>query len=393
MLSNQNLYDKQTYCIFSAQYLPHMGGVENYTYHLSQELIRLGNRVIIITCNTVDLENISYPSSNLTVVRLPCYPLLDGRFPLLKKNTIYKKLINDVIALHIDNIVINTRFYPLSLQAAKLAKKKGIRPILIEHGSAYLTLGNRIIDFFIKKYEHAITYIIKQHPIDFYGVSKASSKWLKTFGIQSKGELNNAINATKFRESASKRDFRKELNLPQDAFVVSFTGRFIPEKGIPALLRAADSLSNNSSIHFFLAGDGPLKPEIEQKNLKNVHLLGKLSPEDVAAMLLTSDAFCLPTRSEGFSTSLLEAAACETTPIITNVGGAEELISSKEYGFLLKNSSSECITASILYLLNHKTECKKMAKQIYNKVSDRFKWSVTTDALIRACEETNTSAK
>lgn len=385
MLSNQNLYDKQTYCIFSAQYLPHMGGVENYTYHLSQELIRLGNRVIIITCNTVDLENISYPSRNLTVVRLPCYPLLDGRFPLLKKNTIYKKLINDVIALHIDNIVINTRFYPLSLQAAKLAKKKGIRPILIEHGSAYLTLGNRIIDFFIKKYEHAITYIIKQHPIDFYGVSKASSKWLKTFGIQSKGELNNAINATKFRESASKRDFRKELNLSQDAFVVSFTGRFIPEKGIPALLRAADSLSNNSSIHFFLAGDGPLKPEIEQKNLKNVHLLGKLSPEDVAAMLLTSDAFCLPTRSEGFSTSLLEAAACETTPIITNVGGAEELVSSKEYGIIIKSSSPNEITTSIMFLFENKTMCKKMGAEISRKTSNQFSWNTTATKLIEAC--------
>lgn len=385
MLSNQNLYDKQTYCIFSAQYLPHMGGVENYTYHLSQELIRLGNRVIIITCNTVDLENISYPSSNLTVVRLPCYPLLDGRFPLLKKNTTYKKLINDVVALHIDNIVINTRFYPLSLQAAKLAKKKGIKPILIEHGSAYLTLGNRIIDFFIKKYEHAITYIIKQHPIDFYGVSKASSKWLKTFGIQSKGELNNGINATKFRDSASKRDFRKECNLPQDAFVVSFTGRFIPEKGIPALLRAADSLSNNSSIHFFLAGDGPLKPEIKKKNLKNVHLLGKLSPEDVAAMLLTSDAFCLPTRSEGFSTSLLEAAACKTTPIITNVGGAEELVPSREYGIIIKSSSPNEITASIMFLFENKTMCKKMGAEISRKTSNQFSWNTTATKLIEAC--------
>lgn len=36
-------------CFFSAQYLPHMGGVENYTYNISKELIRKGNEVIIVT--------------------------------------------------------------------------------------------------------------------------------------------------------------------------------------------------------------------------------------------------------------------------------------------------------------------------------------------------------
>ena len=39
------------YCIFSAQYLPHMGGVENYTYHLAKELVERGNSVTIVTCN------------------------------------------------------------------------------------------------------------------------------------------------------------------------------------------------------------------------------------------------------------------------------------------------------------------------------------------------------
>ena len=167
--------------------------------------------------------------------------------------------------------------------------------------------------------------------------------------------------------------------------MVSFTGRFIPEKGIPALLRAADSLSNNSSIHFFLAGDGPLKPEIKKKNLKNVHLLGILSPEDVAAMLFTSDAVCLPTRSEGFSTSLLEAAACKTTPIITNVGGAEELVSSREYGIIIKSSSPNEITTSIMFLFENKTMCKKMGVEISRKTSNQFSWNTTATKLIEAC--------
>ena len=34
------------YCIFAAQFLPHMGGIENYTYNISKELIKRGNEVI-----------------------------------------------------------------------------------------------------------------------------------------------------------------------------------------------------------------------------------------------------------------------------------------------------------------------------------------------------------
>ena len=42
------------YCIFAAQFLPHMGGIENYTYNISKELIRRGNQVVVITNNTID---------------------------------------------------------------------------------------------------------------------------------------------------------------------------------------------------------------------------------------------------------------------------------------------------------------------------------------------------
>ena len=44
------------YCIFSAQYYPHVGGVERYTLYLSRKLIAAGNEVTIVTSNTGDLS-------------------------------------------------------------------------------------------------------------------------------------------------------------------------------------------------------------------------------------------------------------------------------------------------------------------------------------------------
>ena len=50
-LTNKN----DTFCIFSAHYLPHVGGVEKYTQNLARQLADQGNRVIIVTSNVYDL--------------------------------------------------------------------------------------------------------------------------------------------------------------------------------------------------------------------------------------------------------------------------------------------------------------------------------------------------
>lgn len=36
---------KKRYCIFAAQYFPHMGGVERYTYNLAKELLKRGMKL------------------------------------------------------------------------------------------------------------------------------------------------------------------------------------------------------------------------------------------------------------------------------------------------------------------------------------------------------------
>ena len=40
---------KRRYCIFAAQYFPHLGGVERYTYNLAKKLIEAGDEVTVVT--------------------------------------------------------------------------------------------------------------------------------------------------------------------------------------------------------------------------------------------------------------------------------------------------------------------------------------------------------
>ena len=97
--------------------------------------------------------------------------------------------------------------------------------------------------------------------------------------------LNNSIDARAFRESASNRDFRTQLGLGQDDFLVAFTGRLAPEKGVAQLAQAA-RLLDGTKVHVLIAGDGVLREQLESGKASNLHLLGALRPEDVAALLL-----------------------------------------------------------------------------------------------------------
>lgn len=379
----------KTYCIFSSNYLPNIGGIERYTQNLAYSLANEGDKVIIVTSNVFHLPEKEALRENVEIVRLPCYNALHGRWPVSRKSREYRRLFDGLLASYVDYVIINTRFYVHSLEGLRYAEAKGIRPLIIDHGSAHLTLGNKYLDIFVAWGEHIMTSLAKRHDADYYAVSKAGSIWLGHFGIESMGELNNSIDAKAFRSSSSSRDFRYELNIRCTDFVVVFVGRLIPEKGIESLLDAAKILSEYEEIVFVVAGDGPLKNLVDEVGLRNLRFLHRLNSPDVAALLLASDAFCLPSRSEGFSTSLLECASCEATPIVTKVGGVDELMPSEDYGCFLREVSSAEIVENILKLYNSRDLNRRLAANLRSRVEEHFSWKVTAEKVRCACKHAN----
>lgn len=377
---------RKTICIFSALFSPHIGGVETFTKAIAETFVSQGYRVIIVTNNHASLPAKEMPQENLLIYRLPCYSLLNARLPWPKRDKEFKEILAELKAQQIDHICINTRFYPHSLVGAKLAKDKGLTAVVIDHGSDYLTLGNALVDPIIERYEHIVTKKLKTFKPRFFAVSSRGSQWLNTFSITSQGEIHNAIDVDAYLNQASKRDFRKEYSLAPNTLAVAFVGRLTPEKGIEELIEAANMLSADKTIQFFIAGDGPLRQALEEKAPDTVHFLGSLPSSEVAALLQAVDVFCLPSRSEGFSTALLEAAACSTVPVITNVGGVDELIPTEDYGIVLPDRSPKSIASALSSLHNDHERVRILATNINNLVKTSYNWQETTSALIEAFE-------
>lgn len=360
-------------CIFSAQYPPHIGGIERFTESLAAALVKRGNYVVVVTNNTDGEPGVEI-QEGLSVYRLPCVPLFSGRLPLPKLARTRRRMISELQSMRFDGVLINARFYPHTLLGMKLARRHGLTPVVLDHGSDYLTFGKPCIDVLVRAYEHLITWYGKRYHPRYFGVSQRSAQWLERFHIAAEGIISNSINAEEFRDCASARSFRKEYGIREDRALISFVGRLIPEKGINALIKVAKKAFEHSlAVDFIIAGDGPLLDAVRACP-DNVHAVGRLAKPDIAALLAQSNALILPSRSEGFATCLLEAAACSTPAITTDVGGAHELIPDSRYGIILNDGSEASIFDAVLWCVEHPGELEDMGANSYQMVSTEYSW-------------------
>lgn len=361
--------------IFSAQYPPHMGGIENFTQNLARALGNRGHAVTVVTNDTNSIGAGWACEDGFDVLRLPCVPLVDGRLPLPKPSAVRRELLKELSAREFDGVLVNARFYPHSLLGMKIARARGLAPLVLDHGSAYLSFSNPLLDPCVRIYEHVMTALGKRYKPRYFGISHKSVEWLRTFGIEAEGVISNSIDAAEFRECASRRDFRAELELDEDDFLVVFVGRFIPEKGISSIIEASRNCELISRrVVFALAGDGPLADEVKAAEGPNLRWVGRLGKNDVSALLQQSDALCLPSRSEGFSTTLLEVGACGCPAVVTDIGGARELIPDEHYGTIIQSREAAAVISALAFVVDNRSVLLEQSQNCRRQVDGKFSW-------------------
>lgn len=382
---------KRKYCIFAAQYFPHLGGVERYTYNLSKKLIEMGNEVVIVTSNVYHLK--SYEKvDGIPVFRIPCFNLLEGRYPVLKPTSKFWKIHKRLLKTHFDMFIVNTRFYPHSLYAMILAKRKDSKCITLEHGTSHLSIHNNFWDTVGGMYEHLLTAVDKLFCKDYYGVSKACSEWSGHFNIQSKGVLYNSIDLEEIKEISDERveNYREKYHVPKEAIVITFTGRLLKEKGLPQLLNVMDEIcKKREDTYLFIAGDGDMEEEINARKTNHIIPVGRIDFKHIVALLNDSDIFCLPSFSEGFSTSILEAVACNCYVLTTARGGARELLIDDRYGTVIPNNNENILLDALESILDDKEHRDAAVELAYERVKNHFTWDIVAQQVEDICRGNN----
>ena len=134
-----------------------------------------------------------------------------------------------------------------------------------------------------------------------------------------------------------KEEKRKELGIPQDAFLITNAAEFTPNKNQKTVIEAIEQL-HNPNIYFVMCGIGEKKAELEQyvkEHGLEEHIRFVGFRNDLHEILQTSDCFVLSSFREGLSVALMEAMA-EGLPVVCGrIRGNVDLIKDGKGGILV----------------------------------------------------------
>lgn len=178
--------------------------------------------------------------------------------------------------------------------------------------------------------------------------------------------IQNAVDR-RYYSKMPKQKARALLGIRTKNRIVLFTGRFVAEKGLDALLQAASILlGRRDDITFLFIGGGfdekivhswlARKPEYRKRILAIPFLRHELMRHAYSA----SDVFVLPSLAEGLSRSLMEAMLFGLPCIATAVGGNIELLENGR-GLLVSPRDSRVIAGSIEKILDNGRLARRLA--------------------------------
>ncbi|MEM8919625.1 MAG: glycosyltransferase [Pseudomonadota bacterium] len=183
------------------------------------------------------------------------------------------------------------------------------------------------------------------------------------------------VDQSRFRP-VDRAKVKGDLDISGPLFICA--GALIPRKNQALVIEA---MTGFPDARLILAGDGP-----EEKNYRRlattlgvsdrVHFAGNVPHEELASLVAAADISILVSRSEGLANAWVEALACGTPIVISEAGGATELLSDPVAGRIV-TENSDAIANAIRSILDNPPD----QQYVRNTVS-KFSWEANGDQLL-----------
>ncbi|MBI4347714.1 MAG: glycosyltransferase [Elusimicrobia bacterium] len=175
---------------------------------------------------------------------------------------------------------------------------------------------------------------------------------------------------------ADRTRLRAQLRLNPEDVLVGAVGRLDVQKGHRYLIEAVAKLKAAQPVKLAIAGDGPLRRELESlaRQLRveeDVAFLGEV--KDVPAWLSAFDVFALPSLWEGLPNAMLEAMAMGLPVVATNVDGVPEILQHDVDGLLCAPKDSQSLFVQLQDLVMDPELRSKLGASAKRAIKERFK--------------------
>lgn len=205
--------------------------------------------------------------------------------------------------------------------------------------------------------------------------------------------IYNFIDAEYYRREPSE-EVRQSL-APDGERIILHVSTFRPIKRITDCIEIVARIKNletgsgsQSGVKLVMCGDGPERADAEALAARlgvadSVKFVGKQPQSQVRDYLSVADLLLLPSQSESFGLTALEAMACEVPVIATRVGGIPELVEDEGCGYLFEIGDVDGMAAASLRVLSDDAERERLGRRGREIAVSRF----TTEKIIPQYEE------
>lgn len=277
----------------------------------------------------------------------PQFLLLPGFSPCRNANAIVKSVLPLARQLHEQepfDLVDAQFFWPDGPAAMQIAQALGLpysikaRGSDIHHWTTVPGCREQIIE-------------AAQGAAGLLAVSEAIKADIAALGVDPTKILvhRTGIDRSLFSVASEPRaDLRQRIDLPTDGALLVTVGALIPRKG---QVFAIEALAQIPGTRLAIIGDGPDLAMLrqlarDQDVADRVHFLGSLPHSEIARHVQAADVCVLPSESEGIANAWIEALACGTPLVITDAGGAREVITGDAGGRIVERKAGAIAKAA-----------------------------------------------
>jgi teichuronic acid biosynthesis glycosyltransferase TuaC len=304
--------------------------------------------------------------------------VLHPRYPLIPKvgmtvaPVLLARAMRPVVARLLDEFPFEFidahYFYPDGVAAVMLGRYFG-KPVIVTGRGTDL---NVIPEFRVPR---RMIQWAAHHAAGIVTVCEALKTQLVGLGVPAQRirVLRNGVDLDRFRP-VDRDAVRDKLRFTGTTLLS--VGDLLPLKGHDVIIRALQLLPHCNLV---IAGQGP-----EHMNLvelartldvaQRVTFAGVLSQEDLRQYYGAADILVLASSREGWANVLVEALACGTAVIATNVGGTAEIITSPSAGLLLDQCTPVVLAEAVNALLE-----RYPSRAAIRRHAEQFSWRATTE--------------
>ena len=194
--------------------------------------------------------------------------------------------------------------------------------------------------------------------------------------------ITNGVDTERFTPpSADKKlALRTQVKITPDAQLVIFTGRLVPEKRLDLLISLWPALrEKHPKAELMIVGEGVEEARLKAMAGEGIRFMG--STNDVLPFLQMADIFVLPSIAEGLSVALLEAMSCGLAPLLTDVGGAREVVHHQKNGWIVPPDDPDALLVGLQTLFDDEKMLLKRGQAARQRVVAEFSIQIAAKKL------------